>query len=219
MSKRVSVLFVALILNATISFAQDKVVTNKSEEALRLFAQCDAELFQMLKKNPDLLGSDVQVENRGDVATISVPDTLSEKGNEQVFKAPVTVAGLRLLAWHNEIAYDIGIGGLLYWGFKIEGDPGAVAKKINALLPEAGKLVSAGPVWARSEKRSIGDPMDLWHAGGESGAAAKKGTVERVLVIEEDTLGTSTLYCSLQGSVTAPLLHKLRPDLLPKEYP
>mgnify|MGYP001250012830 CR=1 FL=1 len=219
MSNHVSALLAALLLSASASYAQDKAAVNQPEEGLRLFAQCDAAFFQMLKKHPDLFGSSIQIESRGDVATVAVPNALSQKGHEQMFKNPLNVAGLRLLAWHNEVAYDVDIGGLLFWGFRIEGNPASVAKKVNAILPEGRKLASVGPLWARAEKRSIGDPIDVWQPGGNAGVATKKGTVERVLVVDEDEPGTSSLYCSLQGSVTALLLHKLRPDLLPREYP
>lgn len=219
MSNHVPALLAALLLSATASFAQDKAVVNQPEDGLRLFAQCDAALFQMLKKHPDLFGSSIQIESRGNAATVAVPDALSQKGNEQVFKNQLDVAGLRLFAWRNEVAYDVDIGGLLFWGFKIEGSPATVAKKVNAILPEGRKLAPVGPFWARAEKRSIGDPIDVWRSGGNSGVATKKGMVERVLLVEEDGPGTSSLYCSLQGSVTAPLLQKLRPDLLPSEYP
>ncbi len=219
MLNRLFALLVAMILCTSVSYGDEKPMANGPEEGLRLFGQCDASLFQMLKKHPDLFGASVQVESRGEVATIAVPNTLSEKGHEQTFKPPVVAAGIRLLAWHNEVSYDVDIGALLFWGFKVEGDPATIAKRVNTVLPAGRKLASLGTFWARAEKRAIGDPIDAWRPGGESGVATQKGIVERVLMIEQDTPGTSSLYCSLQGSVTAPLLQILRPDLQPREYP
>lgn len=219
MSKHLVTLLTAMLLFATMSHGEEKVMASSPEEGLRLFAQCDAALFQALKKSPDIFGTSVQVEPRGAAATLVVPNPLSPKLNEQAFKSPVPAAGLRLLAWHNEVAYDVDMGAFLFWGFKVEGNPATVAAKINALLPERRRLSSFGVSWAHAEKRVIGDPIGHWSPGGESGVATQKGTVERVLLIDQDAPGVSILYCSLQGSVTAPLLQTLRPDLLSKEYP
>jgi hypothetical protein len=214
-----AILLSILAVNSTFSATPDASTPASETEALRLFAQCDASLFHALKKRPDMLGPSVRVANRGTAASIIVPDPLSQKGNEQLFSAPLQVNGLSLTAWHNEIMYDVNIGGFLYWGFKLEGDPKQVAIKLNALLPDSRKLVQVGELWARSEVRVIGDPIDTWHSGGTSGVVTAKGSVERVLMVEGESPSVTTLYCSLQGSITAPLLQSLRPDLLPSEYP
>jgi hypothetical protein len=188
-------------------------------EALSLFAQCDASFFNALKKQPDMLGSEVKIQNRGSSATITVNDPLSEKGSEQHFKSPVVINGLRLIAWHNNIEYNVTMGGFLFWGFKVNGDPDAVAKTINAMLPDSRKVTKSGPGWARGEIHNIGDPFDVWHPGGAGGTVAAKGTVERVLLIEQESPLETNVYCSLQGSITAPLLQQSRPDILTSEYP
>lgn len=219
MFKLLSLLTCALVLGSSTAFAQAPSTKATPEDVLRQFALCDSSLFFTLKKHPNLLGPTVQIDNRGDVATIAVPDPLSDKGNSQVFKSPINIDGLQILSWHNEISYDVDIGGILFWGFKIGNDPATVAKKLNALLPSDRKLLRLGSEWARPEMRSIGDPIDNWRTGGQSGTVAEKGTIERVLLIEAESPGKSSLYCSLQGSLTAPLLKYLRPDMLPSEFP
>lgn len=219
MFKPLSVLVCALLIGNSTAFAQAPATKATPEDVLRQFALCDSSLFYTLKDHPNLLGPAVQIDNRGDVATIAVPDSLSAKGNFQEFKSPVIIDGLQLLSWHNEVSYDVDIGGTLFWGFKIGNDPATVAKKLNALLPSDKKLLRLGAGWARPEMRSVGDPLDTWKSGGESGTVAQKGKVERVLMIEVESPGKSSLYCSLQGSLTVPLLKRLRPDMLPVELP
>lgn len=189
-------------------------------EALRLFTKCDASLFNALKENPNLFGQSAEVKSRGKAATIAVANPLSEKGREQTFREPVEVDGLRLIGWRDEVSYDTELGGFLFWGFKAAGDLKTVATKINAVLPAAGKLVDAGDAWARPEIRLIGDPLDSWRPNGASGGTATpRGSVERVLLLESEAAGQTSIYCTLQGSITAPLLQALRPDLTSTEYP
>lgn len=191
-----------------------------ASEALRLFARCDASLFNALKENPNLFGTAVEIKKRGKAATIAVGNPLSEKGRDQIFSKPLDVDGLRLIAWHDEVSYDSELGGFLFWGFKAEGSLKAVAKKINAVLPASGQLVEAGDVWARAEIRTVGDPADSWRpSGAGTGTVTAKGSVERVLMLQSDAADQTNVFCTLQGSITPPLLLALRPDLTNAEYP
>jgi hypothetical protein len=191
-----------------------------ASEAFRLFARCDASLFNALKEKPNLFGTAVEVKKRGKAATIAVENPLAEKGRDQVFRKPLNVDGLRLVAWHDEVSYDFELGGYLYWGFKAEGSLNAVAEKINAILPASRKLIDEGNVWARAEIRTVGDPVDSWRpSDANSGTVTPKGSVERVLMLESDDAGLIYVLCTLQGSITPPLLQSLRPDLTTAEYP
>ncbi|SFN61925.1 hypothetical protein SAMN05660284_01915 [Formivibrio citricus] len=220
MYKHASAILVPLLVaNSALSAGQETPPQNSGTEALRHFAQCDASFFNTLKKHPNTFGPSVHVANRGSAATIVVANPLSKKGNEQYFSHPPQINDLRLVAWHNEVSYDVDMGGFLYWGFKVDGDPTSVAKKINSLLPDTRKLVHTGKEWVRSEVRSIGDAIDTWHAGGISGTVTPRGSVERALIVEGESPSVTTVYCSIQGSITAPLLKRLRPDLLSSEYP
>jgi len=220
MSKRALIVLSSIIsLGAAPAWAEGNQIASASE-ALRLFTQCDASLFNALKENRNLFGSSVEVKNRGNAATIAVANPLSEKGREQTFKEPTEVNGLRLIAWRDEVSYDVELGGFLFWGFKAEGDLKTVAKKINAVLPESGKLVDAGDSWVRPEIRMIGDPVDAWRPNRASGGTVTpKGSVERVLLLESEVPGQTSIFCTLQGSITPPLLQALRPDLTNAEYP
>jgi len=220
MSRFILTLFASILLLATFSASAAGSSPASANEALRLFARCDASLFYALKENPNLFGTAVEVKNRGKAATIAVGNPLSEKGRDQVFREPLDVDGLRLIAWRDEVSYDTKLGGFLFWGFKAEGDLKTVAKKINAVLPASGKLVDAGDVWARAEIRMIGDPVDSWRPSrAAGGTATSKGSVERVLLLESEAAGQTSVFCTLQGSITPPLLQALRPDLTSAEYP
>lgn len=189
-------------------------------EALRLFAKCDASLFNALKENSDLLGTGVEVKKRGKAATIAVENPLAEKGRDQVFSEPVVIDGLRFIAWHDEVSYDFEFGGFLFWGFRAEGSLNAVAKKINGMLSTSEKLVDAGNTWARAEIRGIGDPVDSWRpSNAGTGTVTANGSVERVLFLESGADNQTNVFCTLQGSVTPALLQVLRPDLTNAEYP
>lgn len=218
MSSRAIILLASIIsLNVSSASATE---TPSASSALRLFAQCDASLFKALKENHGLFGSAVEVKNRGNAATIAVTNPLSERGREQAFKEPTEVNELRLIAWRDEVSYDVELGGFLFWGFKAEGNLNTVAKKLNAFLPESQKLVQEGDSWARPEIRMIGDPVDSWRSNrASSGTVTPKGSVERVLLLESGPPGQTNIFCTLQGSITAPLLQALRPDLTSTEYP
>lgn len=193
---------------------------SSASKALRLFTQCDASLFHALKENRNLFGSVLEVADRGNAATITVRNPLSDKGREQIFKEPIDVDGLRLIAWRDEVSYDVELGGFLFWGFKAEGDLKSVAQKLNAVLPSSRKLVDAGDTWVHPEIRMIGDPVGTWRPNtGSGGTVTPKGSVERVLLLESEAPGQTSIFCTLQGSITAPLLQVLRPDLTSAEYP
>lgn len=210
----------SILLFAAASASAADASSESASEALRLFAKCDASLFTALKENPNLFGTAAEVKNRGKAATIAVGNPLSEKGRDQLFRKPLEIDGLRLVAWHDEISYDVTLGAFLFWGFKAEGDLKTVAKKFNATLPASGKVIDAGDVWARAEIRMIGDPVGSWRPNSAaSGTATPKGSVERVLLLESEAAGQTSIYCTLQGSVTPPLLQVLRPDLTDAEYP
>lgn len=185
-----------------------------TKTAFIAFTQCDASFFTLLGQKPQLFGSGVEVTMNGAVAAPTVADPRAQKGQRQSFARPIDVAGLRLIAWRNEVSYDATMGAFLWWGFDVEGTPDTAADALNRLLPPAQRVVKMGDEWARAESRRIGDPIDAWRRGGQSGSVTQKGTVERVLLIEADEApGRTKVSCALQGSVTPPLLERVRPDL------
>lgn len=220
MSRFVPTLLASLFVLAASPASATDLSPASASEALRLFARCDASLFNALKEKPNLFGTAVEVKERGKAATIVVENPLSEKGRDQVFRKPLNVGGLRLVAWHDEVSYDVELGGFLYWGFKAEGSLNAVAEKINAILPASQKLIDGGNAWARAEIRKVGDPIDSWRPSDtDAGKVTPKGSVERVFMLDSDGAGLTYVLCTLQGSITPSLLESLRPDLTTAEHP
>ena len=191
-----------------------------AKEVMAAFARCDTSFFTLLESRPRLLGRDVKMSIRGDAAAPAVQDPLLETGQLQTFARHVNASGLRLLAWRNEVSQDASLGAFLFWGFDVEGNPDAVAQMVNRMVEPGQRLSKLGSVWARPEFRRVGDPIDQWRRGGQPGTVTKKGEVERVLLIEaHEVPGRSKLYCTLQGSVSATLIERTRPDLSPSLFP
>lgn len=188
---------------------------DSAKAALVAFMRCDQSFFARLSANPQSFGPDVAVSATGGVASPTVVDPLSERDQVQTFRQPVEVDGLKLMAYRNEVSYDDTMGAFVWWGFDVEGSEASVAKAVNQLLSPEQRLVETNGYWARGEHRQVSDPLDAWQRGGQgSGTVTAKGSVERVLLIEEhETNGRVKLYCTLQGTVTPPLLQLLRPDL------
>ncbi|QWT46781.1 hypothetical protein [Azospira inquinata] len=209
----------ALFLGIGSALATDSQATGASD-ALRLFTQCDASLFKALKENKTLLGPSVIVQNQGTAATIKVANPLAENGQEQLFTNPLEINGIQLISWHNEVLYEEHLGGFLFWGFKANGTPQTIAEKLNAILTTPQKLEKTGDTWARAEIHVIGDPLGSWRPNRASaGIPTPKGSVERVLLLESEAPGQTSIFCSLQGSLTPPLIQLMRPDLTTAEYP
>lgn len=190
-----------------------------AKELITAFARCDASFFTLLESRHRLLGPDVKMSIRGDAAAPAVQDALVETGQLQTFAKPVNASGLRLLAWRNEVSQDVSLGAFLFWGFDVEGKPDAVAQVVNRMVEPGQQLLKLGSDWARPELRRVDDPIDQWRHGGQPGTVSKKGEIERVLLIEAHELpGRSKLYCTLQGSVSAALIERIRPDLSPSLF-
>lgn len=193
---------------------------NAAKDVMAAFARCDTSFFTLLESRPRLLGPDVKMFIRGDAAAPAVQDPLVEAGQLQTFAKPVNASGLRLLAWRNEVSQDVSLGALLFWGFDVEGNPDAVAQMVNRIVEPGQRLSKLGTDWARPEFRRVDDPIDQWRRGGQAGTVTKKGEVERVLLIQAHEIpGQAKLYCTLQGSVSATLIERTRPDLSPSLFP
>ncbi len=208
----------AIAASAVAAFADNLASVPDAEAAkvaLIAFTQCDQSFFASLAAKPQSFGPGVAISTVGDVASPTVADPLSERGRVQEFERPIPVAGLKLVAYRNEVSYDATMGAFLWWGFDVEGSDVSVVKAVNQMLKPEERMTKDGEAWGRREYRRIGDPLGTWRRGGQgNGVVAEKGTVERVLTLEaHEVKGRVKLYCTLQGSVTAPLLQLSRPDL------
>ncbi|MFF7707703.1 hypothetical protein [Pseudomonas sp. NPDC007930] len=183
------------------------------------FSHCDSQLFSTLAK-VQLPAATVVLSRQGDVASPRVMNPLQPGGRYQAFEHPLVVNGVRLTGYYNEASSLGEQGNLLYWGFTAEGDAKTVAERLAPLIADHARMGLERGEQVRSEMRRVGDPIDQWRTDNPigSGVATPFGFVERVLEISgKDTTpelrGQVTLLCSLQGTVTAPLLQVYRPDL------
>ncbi|WP_260627372.1 hypothetical protein [Pseudomonas protegens] len=206
-----------LCLLSVASIAHGQPAT-ASEQLLSQFSRCDAQFFQSLN-TAQLPAATLTVAKYGAVSAPKVLNPLQEGGRYQAFEQPLLVNGVRLVGYYNEARSLKSVGNLLFWGFIAEGEPHEVAAALKPLLVDNHRLKADRSAMVRGEIRRVGDPIDSWRTEGLAGGVATPfGFVERVLSIDKGIsnapiAGRTTIFCSLQGTVTAPLLQVYRPDL------
>ncbi|NBF01715.1 hypothetical protein GV819_05365 [Pseudomonas sp. Fl5BN2] len=205
-----------LLSVASIAHGQQAI---SPEQLLADFSRCDAQFFQTLN-TAQLPAGTLSLAQYGAVKAPKVINPLQEGGRYQAFEQPLTVNGVRLVGYYNEAQSLKSVGNLLFWGFIAEGEPKAVAASLKPLLMDNARLQADRSAMTRVEIRRVGDPIQQWRTEGLAGGgvATPFGYVERILSIDNGTSsapisGRTTIFCSLQGTVTAPLLQVYRPDL------
>jgi hypothetical protein len=196
-----------------------QALADTPEQLFQKFAQCDDGFFRALPAEASALASNLTLAVHDGVASPNVGDRLLEGGRYQAFATPLEVQGVRLVGYYDEASSVNGMGDFLFWGFVAEGSVDEVQERLRPLIVDAGRLTKRGESWARVEMRKIGDPMLKWRTEGLAGAGVPTpfGQVERVLLVEPGKEppfnGRVKVMCSLQGTVTPPLLQVYRPDL------
>ncbi|UCZ82167.1 hypothetical protein LGQ10_17500 [Pseudomonas sp. L5B5] len=189
------------------------------EQLLSDFSRCDAQFFQSLNTAQLPVGT-LNLAQYGAVKAPRVMNPLQEGGRYQAFEQPLVVKGVRLVGYYNEAMSMKSAGNMLFWGFVAEGQPKDVAASLKPLLADNARVKDERGAFSRVDIRRVGDPIQKWRTEGlvGGGVATPFGFVERVLSIDkgvdqEPIAGRTTIFCSLQGTVTAPLLQVYRPDL------
>lgn len=95
-----------------------------------------------------------------------------------------------------------------------------MAARLKPLVANNSRFTERRTAFSRVEIRRVGDPINQWRTEGLTGpgVATPFGFIERVFTVDKgDTAlpidGRTTIFCSLQGTVTPPLLQVYRPDL------
>ena len=209
---------VALLALAAACTAQAQTVTTP-EQLLTEFSRCDAHFFESLR-DARLPANTLRLSDYGSVKAPTIANPLQEGGTYQRFETPLIVNGVPMVGYYNQAKAIKNVGNFLFWGFVAEGTPQEVAAKLKPLIVDNARFVSQGKDIARADIRRVGDPIGQWRTEGTtgSGVATPFGFVDRVLIVATgDTTpplaGHTTVFCSLQGTVTAPLLQVYRPDL------
>lgn len=209
---------VALLAAGVTCTVQAQTVTTP-EQLMTAFSRCDAQFFQRLS-DVRLPEGTLRLSDYGSVKAPIIMSPLQEGGTYQHFETPLTVNGVRMVGYYNQAQTIQGAGNFLFWGFVADGSPQEVAAKLKPLIVDNERFVSQGNTFTRAEIRRVGDPIDQWRTEGLTGpgVATPFGYVDRVLIVDAGDksaplAGHTTVFCSLQGTVTAPLLQVYRPDL------
>lgn len=190
------------------------------EQIFQRFAQCDDTFFRALPADASALAPYLSLDSHNGVASPKVANRLLEGGRFQSFQQPLEVNGVKLVGYYDDAASLSKLGDFFYWGFVAEGTADSVQEKLRPLIADSARLSRQRDSWARAELRKVGDPIREWRTDSLPGAGMPTpfGQVERVLLIEPGAAeppfnGKVKVFCSLQGTVTPPLLQVYRPDL------
>lgn len=208
----------ALLAIAAACTAQAQTVTTP-EQLLTEFSRCDAHFFESLR-DARLPADTLRLSEYGLVKAPTILNPLQEGGTYQRFETPLIVNGVSMVGYYNQVQTIKDLGNFLFWGFVADGSPDEVAAKLKPLIFDNTRFVRQGKAVARAEIRRVGDPIGQWRTEGLTGpgVATPFGFVDRVFIIDAadaspPLAGHTTVLCSLQGTVTAPLLQVYRPDL------
>ena len=206
-------LCVALFLLPVAAVAQQP----SSDDLIRQLSSCDAKFFRAVKDNDSSLQSVAPLAYRGDIAFWKVADRKIDEKSVVMFSVPID-GKIRLIGYTDDIV-DLESMGVYYsWGFLASGTPESIAKVIKPMIEDGSRLRKDGEAYVRSEILYTTNAGSTWEKNNNlaSGSVPKKGTVERVLLLEDagdKYPGLTRINCSLQGSVTPQLLATERPDI------
>ena len=178
------------------------------------FSRCNADFFAALKQNETLAKTLAPTATKGNALWFVVPNRNKTAESTVQFFKPVDLAGLAIVAYIDDRIDLLSLGVYYSWGFKVKGEVAEVASTLKALTHDGDRLRKDGDVFVRTELQDQGS-TDWKMTNTSGGAVPKKGTVERVILIEQDEQdkGLVRVSCSIQGSVAARHLKELRPDL------
>ncbi len=209
---------VALLAVAAAGVVQAQTITTP-EQLLTELSRCDAQFFESLR-DARLPADTLRLSEYGSVKAPTIMNPLQEGGTYQRFEAPLIVNGVSMVGYYNQVQTINDVGNFLFWGFVADGSPDEVAAKLKPLIVDNARFVRQGEAITRAETRRVGDPIGQWRTEGLTGpgVATPFGFVDRVFMVDAGAAtpplaGHTTVFCSLQGTVTAPLLQVYRPDL------
>lgn len=190
-----------------------------AEPTMQAFTGCTSRFFQVLAQDAAARQALPAMEQQGELAWIKVKDRKTAPDNLVSFATPVTVGGMKLLAYFDEVSDLEELGRYYYWGFVVDGPVEEVIGKLRPLVQDAQRLRGSGSDYARTEVR-IGKSQWLKINTG-AGSIPQANSTERAFIVEsmEGNKGATRVSCSLQGAVSAELLKTERPDLGPADLP
>lgn len=178
-------------------------------------SKCDRSFFERLDEHRSKLQNLAPMRSLGQAASFKVPSPEHRTNSRVMFANAQIIEGLKVIGYFDEVL-DIPNGMSSYsWGYLIASNVDESAKKLHALIWDPMRLRKDGPVYVRSEVWSYENPDAGWARSTTDSGVPKRGTVERVLLIEPYDGENSFIRfgCSIQGNITEPLLRSVRPDL------
>lgn len=182
---------------------------------LKELSKCDRGFFEKLGENKRELEKLSPMRSLGRSASFKVPSPEHRTNSRVMFEQPLEVAGLKVVGYFDEVL-DLPNGMSSYsWGYLMAATVQEAATRLHGLVWDPMRLRKDGPVFVRSEIWSYDKPEAGWARATTESGVPKRGTVERVLLIEpydgEDSF--IRFGCSIQGNITEPLLREIRSDL------
>ncbi len=212
-------IFAASVLTTSFSLLAPPASAQMAENTLREFTRCNSSFFSALATDTATQQAIGPVERKDGIAWIKVKDRKNAPANQVDFNPAITVGGLKLLGYFDEISDMEELGHYYYWGFVVEGSVENVIGNLRPLVSDADRLRGSGSDYARTELKSGNSDWRAVHTG--SGTVPAANTIERAFIVEpmENNKNATRVSCSLQGSVSAQVLKTERPDLGPDELP
>ncbi|MET0310980.1 MAG: hypothetical protein ABW051_02950, partial [Burkholderiaceae bacterium] len=200
-----------LFLFSCASYAQEPRV----ESLLHSLSKCDDSFFRLVASSKVQLVDYAPLARQAGPTGFAVPDRAHETESRVLFRKPIRAAGHDIVGYFDEVHELLPDSHVYSWGFLVAGSVETVATAFQPFIWDAQRLRAAGPVFVRAELWTHANPDAGWtNVRAESGIPGR-GTVERVLLVEPYDGETRFIRfgCSLQGSVTPPLIREMRPDL------
>lgn len=185
------------------------------DETFTAFARCDDSFFSSLHDHAGTWKQHAPLASSGSATWIAVGNRAG-RANSIVLKGDPRVAGLPLEGYFDKTSELGDMGYYLFWGFTVDAPLETAAAKLLPLVENPEEVRSMRGQYARSQIRVGGAWRPSYDRGG---IAAGTTLLERVLILESEQPGKTTISCSLQGAVDADVLEALRPDIPRTEYP
>ena len=182
---------------------------------IRELSRCDHTFFEKLWENKNDMEKLAPMRSLGHSASFKVPAPEHRTNSRVMFESPAEVAGVKVVGYFDEVL-DIPNGMSSYsWGYLIAGTVQEAATKLHSLVWDPMRFKKNGSVFVRSEIWAHDKPEAGWARVTAESGVPKRGTVERVLLVEPYDGESSFIRfgCSIQGNITEPLLRSIRPDL------
>jgi hypothetical protein len=182
---------------------------------LKELSKCDRNFFERLGDSKGELEKLAPMRSLGRSASFQVPSPEHRTNSRVMFANPPVVEGLKFVGYFDEVL-DLPNGMTSYsWGYLIASTVQEAATRLHGLVWDPMRLRKDGPVFVRSEVWSHERPEAGWTRSTTEAGVPRRGTVERVLLIEpyDGERAFIRFGCSIQGNITDPVLRAIRSDL------